>query len=330
MRFQLLIAVGLLFIVLMANSASAQVQERPLPDMTIEEAIAAIQSNRESQRIKGARVLEAKGPKAKEAVPVIIGLLRDEGPLIRIELLHVLVGIGEPAGEAVPELIEGLSHDNFHVRYLCCRALGGVGEAAKPAVQPLIAKLKDSNPSVKRNAAVALGKLGPKVAPDAVKPLVEAMKNWHHLVREHAILAVGEFGELALFAVPDLKAIMDDEKSTVRAQAARSMWKLTGDADVVTPALVDAFRKSNVAGEATIVLAEIGAIDELVGLLNCEPTEMLFPLDALGSLGPKAKSALPALRDLSDHPEKSVREEVQYTISRIEGKEEGGRKDKDE
>ena len=270
-------------------------------------------------------MLEAKGPEAKEAVPVIIALLRDEGPLIRINLLHVLYRIGEPAGEAVPELIDGLSNEDFHVRYLCCRALGVIGKAAKPAVQPLIKKLKDSNPSVRRHAAAALGKLGPTVAPDAVKPLVEAMKDWYVPVSEEAVLAVGGFGELASFAIPDLKTLMEDEDSKVRAPAARSMWKLTGDADLVKLALVDAFRKSNVAGEATLVLAEMEAVDELVGLLNCDPDDMLFPLDALGRLGPKAKSALPALRELSDHPKDYVREEVQYAISQIEGKE----KDKD-
>jgi HEAT repeat protein len=305
---------------LLAAQAFGQFEPPPVPDMTIEEAIAAIQSDRESQRIKGARLLEAKGPEAKEAVPIIIGLLRDEGPLIRMNLLHVLVAIGEPASEAVPELMDGLSNDNFHVRYLCCRALGNVGAAAKPAVRPLIEKLRDTNPSVRRNAALALGKLGPKVAPDAVKPLVEAMKDRFIPVREEAVLAVGQFGELAQFAIPDLKKMMDDREGKVRPQAARSMWKLTGDADLVKPALVDIFRHNNVAGEATLVLAEMGAVDELVGLLNSDPSDMLFPLDALGRLGPKAKSALPALRELTDHPKQYVREEVQHTISLIEGK----------
>ena len=52
MRFNSPIVVGLLCTLLMANSAPAQIREPPLPDMTIEEAIAAIQSNRESRRIR--------------------------------------------------------------------------------------------------------------------------------------------------------------------------------------------------------------------------------------------------------------------------------------
>jgi HEAT repeat protein len=320
MAFRLITTVGVVAVLLFAARASAQFEAPPVPDMTIEQAIAAIQGNDPDQQIDGARLLKAKGAEAKQAVPVILGLLREQGLERRRELLQVLDAIGQPAEEAVPELIKGLSHDNFHVRYLSCRVLGNVGQAARPAVQPLIDKLTDSNPSVRRNAAQALGKLGPQVAPDAVKPLVQAMKDRLVPVREEAVLALGHFGELAQFAIPDLKKMMDDPEGKLRTQAARSMWKLTGDAELVKPALVDAFRNNNVAGEATLFLAELEAVDELVSLLNSPADDLLFPLDALGRLGPKAKKALPALRQLANHPEQSVRDDVQYTIALIEGK----------
>ena len=90
-----------------------------------------------------------------------------------------------------------------------------------------------------------------------------------------------------------------------------------------------AFHKGDPEGLAAAFLAEMGALDELIALLDRQPEEALSVMEALGNLGPKAKSAIPALRKLSLHPEAYVREEAQAAIARIEAEQKSdGQEDK--
>ncbi len=277
-----------------AQGQQAQTQAKPaakVPQLTVDEAIKAIQSNDRVELRKGAIALINSGEAAKKAVPTIMEVLNRQpldGPT---DLLFVLIELGPNAKDAVPVLIKYTGSSNFHARYLACRALGRIGEPSKPAVPIMIKMLDDQVASVRRNAAESLGRLGGKIAPNAVQPLMKATKDPLDPVREAAVLALGNFPELGQPAVPLLKEILQDERSTVRPEAAQSLWLLTKDADLVLPALKVLLKYGDLEWEAAQVMAMMGpaaepAVPELIKSLRRDESVQVFAAAAFGSIGP--------------------------------------------
>jgi HEAT repeat protein len=299
--------------------------EAKRPAMTVEEAIAGLNAPKALTQEQATITLYEAGPRAKDAVPVIIEILNREWPEVRTELLHVLFAIGPDAKDAVPTLIKVSGNFNFHARYLACRVLGRLGEAARPAVPTLIERLGEEVTSVRRNAAWALGALGPDVAPEAVEPLLRTLDDPLAPVREQAVVALGNFGRLGDPAVPRLIAIARDPNSSHRSAACGSLWRLTGDADLVLPILREVLREGNLEWEPAQVLAEMGpaaksAVPDLIEALSKDETAQIFAAEALGSIGPDARTAIEALRKLLENEEPEVREVAKKAIQRIEQK----------
>jgi HEAT repeat protein len=293
--------------------------------MSVEEAIKVLNSQRALQQRKAAIVLVEAGERAKAAVPTIIEILEREWPDVRTELIFVLIELGPEAHQAVPVLLKLTTSENFHARYLACRALGGIGKPSRPAVPRLIELLDDQIASVRRRAAEALGALGDDTAPEAIEPLIKLIAAPHETVREAAVIAVGNFGSLADPALPILKQIAFDQRSTLRPEAALSLWKLTEDADLLTPLLTDLLQTKDAPWEAAEVLAVMGpaaqgAIPALIEALEKEPSLQIRAAEALGNIGPPARPALPALHQLLEHSGKDVRESAAEAIGKIDPK----------
>jgi HEAT repeat protein len=90
----------------------------------------------------------------------------------------------------------------------------------------LAGKLADDSFKVRLKAAIMLGRL-----PDgrSVEPLQRALRDESYLVRAAAARALGNLGyPLAAGAVPALFALVNDEESFVRQEAARALEKLVG------------------------------------------------------------------------------------------------------
>jgi HEAT repeat protein len=324
--------------------------------MTVEQAIEALRSPEESERFKAAvvliqsrdaakqalpaviemmrerpndvppdamRVLEYLGPDAKDALPLILEHLEQKAPDVQHGYLHVTVAMGPVAQAAVPSLMKIMTSDDFHCRYLACRALGVMGPAAKPAVDMMIERLDGDVASVRRNAAVALGRLGADVAPQAVEPLIRVLDDQTATVREAAALAMGNFGKLADPALPRLRAIVSDPRSSSRCQAAFSLWKLTQDKELILPAMLEHLRTRNMEWDSASVLAAMGpaaapAVPDLIKALEGDPSAQMPAAYALGNIGKAAQPALPALKKMATSEEPEVRQFAEEAIKAIE------------
>jgi HEAT repeat protein len=296
----------------------------------VDQAIQALASSDPAQQQWAAGVLVLAGAKAKPAIPAVIETLNrewrklgDDLPKERHDLLFVLEAAGPGAADALPLLMELGKSSNFHIKYKAARVLGAMGPAARPAVPLLIKMASDEYTSVRRRALEALGNLGPEVAPDAFETLVAAMKDPTHPVREQAVLAMGKFREVGQSALPALTETMLNERSPERWQAALSIWRLTQDAELVLPALRSMLANSNMEWDPAVVLGEMGpaaapAVPELIRALEKDESAQIPAAEALGKIGPAAKDALPALRKLLDHPVEIVRQTAQRAIDAIE------------
>ena len=124
-------------------------------------------------RSAAAEALGKIGPAAKDAVPALTELLRDEDAYARSAAAEVLVKIIGPA--AMPKLVELLKDKDTDVCFAAIEVIGKIGPAAKDAVPALAELLNGWGYRSACAAAEALGKIGP-AAKDAVPALAELLK----------------------------------------------------------------------------------------------------------------------------------------------------------
>jgi HEAT repeat protein len=158
----------------------------------------------------------------KDAIPVLISLLRDEGFHVRAAAAKALGRQGPGAKEAVPGLISAL-HDEPYICGRAALALGAIGPDAREAVPALIEIAKKCKGENSLYATDALGKIGPDSAP-AVQVLTEALKNDVACIPVQAATALGRIGSRAKSALPALsKAIHRAENSVFGRDVVEAM-----------------------------------------------------------------------------------------------------------
>jgi HEAT repeat protein len=150
-------------------------------------------------------------------------------------------------------------------------------------------------------AAVELAKQGAPAAPLLAKMLDDSDEN----VRTNAAYALGTMGAQAKAAIPALVQALAVENSAVCSQAAQALGKIGPDA---VPALIATLQKPKNpqavvrAAEALRLLGPVGkaAAPALTAQLTKLPPLLTLPLiDALGTMGPEAKDAVPVLMKLA-------------------------------
>lgn len=239
-------------------------------------------------------------------VPELVDLL-DESNTPGEEVFMLLARIGPAAQGAVPALrryLTDIPRPAFVDPTLSAvQALGWIGPGARPAV-PDLEKLLDSKwPEQRKSAALALWRIDRR-ARQAVPVLVEVLKGGRSSaaapagveaapsVRAQAAEALGVIGAEAREAIPALREASQDQDRDLRVAAAASLWCLEGDAAAVPPVLLAALR------------GEDGLVPQMA-------------VEALGRLGPRARAAVPAIRDLLDNEDIGLRHAAAAALRQI-------------
>jgi hypothetical protein len=189
--------------------------------------------------------------------------------------------------------------------------------------------------------------------PPADRASVSALRKWlggtEAPRRLAALEALGRLGERAREAVPDIEQALTDPHAGPRIAAAEALWKVTGRADAAVTALVDVLRRGTATAriEAAFALGRLGpaasgAVASLIEVveeaeprkgsdalrMSDDPFEAAYidtspasaAADALGDIGPDARSALEALRRASSAKDASLRRAASEAAVRIEAK----------
>jgi HEAT repeat protein len=259
-----------------------------------------------------ARELREGGP---AAVPVLLELLNDPDPHVRLVAGAVLADMGPEAG--VPALVAVLDHglefagvspsddqdrqmrafEWYPVREEALRALIDLGPGAEPAVPVLVHQLKARGYQVSPSVIDALGAVGP--------PAQEALPHLVDLVRY------------------DRQHPKRDD-SHLRARAAQAAWRIDPTGRVVIPALFEfsfrllrdpAVRRafSSVGPRA----AASAAAALVPGLDDADPDVRLWAAEALGNMGPRAADAVPRLVTLLERGEPQARAQAAKALGAI-------------
>jgi len=197
-----------------------------------EEMLSLLSDNQSSQRIIAARAFcELKD---ERAIPLLINLLQDTCPLVRVSASYALGRNTSPT--AVQPLITLLQEDwNGYVRKGVVWALGNSNELQ--TLQPLINSLKTDIPAVRLWAASSIAQIA-QIEYEAVvismAPLIESLrKDTVAAVRSNCAWAVGQLSrELPLNVVYAtaidalIEALVEDEDLGVKEDAKLALLKV--------------------------------------------------------------------------------------------------------
>jgi HEAT repeat protein len=213
-------------------------------------------------------------------------------------------------------LTAALADENPTVRRTTAEALGAYGPAAQSAVPRLISALGDKDEGIADQARLTLSKVGE----GSVRHLVGALNHRNGEIRIGAVRTLATIGPAAQAAGPALLALLDADDGPLRATAAWALGKIHWLKAV--PRLLSAIESSDrkLRDSAKSALSRMGAaaVPGLIDKLGHDDEGVrLRVVDALGAIGPAARDALPALREVMG-PEPKVN--YRWAIERIEGK----------
>ncbi len=270
--------------------------------------------------IEAAKLIEAQGAHADMAVfePLIEPLFKHAnwGGMGRREgkaAADALVRIGQTA---VPMLLENLTSMEGHDRWSALDILGRISEPKAVVLSQARGLLRDPDEYVRRTAIEILGKMGPDALP-AVPELLQQEAVEKVLLDRQNMMTEYEFRQvwiqMALIRIQGPNAdriralashLKCQDESTARF-AAENLGDIGAPAHIVLPELLEALHSTNANTRvgAAGAIGQIGADDDktiaaLIDRLKNDPELYVRQAAAssLGDIGPKAKAALPALR----------------------------------
>lgn len=218
-------------------------------------------------------------------------------------------------GKTAREWAKQLKAAETAMRLEAAQALKQLGADAGAATPELAAALNDDNTAVREASLQALAAIGPD-ARAAVPALLEALKDRDFTYRDRVILALGTTGggdervgaALAGIVVAEWPAADDAPSVGIRpgpapkfSAAGKALMQLGNNARGATKVLAPLVKRKNKYARLTAVqiVSKLGA--EGVPILEQTILDSDYQIakasaDGLVALGPKAKEALPALR----------------------------------
>jgi HEAT repeat protein len=297
---------------------------------------AALSDPHPDTRQDAAWALQKLGPKARPAVPELIRALGDERKATRVNAAGALALVGADARAAAPALLRGLDVDDPDILGPFADALAAVAPDTLEALSILEGRLTSTKDDTRAAAAEALGAWGPvafRVLP-ALAAIVESDRSpVAARAAAAALFLIDGTGDVAIPAVCQLleKRALDFDEEIGNAIAgygrraaphgprlARLLVKMGSpqlqhvllglglEPKDLVPALeaLAARRPADEEEPALRIFRDVDpaggvAIPALIRLLRC-PVRRLIRIGAaaeLAEFGPKARNAVPALRD---------------------------------
>jgi HEAT repeat protein len=302
----------------------------PKNERALAALVAALKTRAANVRKRAAEALGDLGPGAGSVVGALVQTMKDPDPLVRWAAIDALGQIGPAARAAVPPLVEALQEGN--TRGAAVDALGLIGPGAQAAIPALEEVLQGDDGAVRWATAAALVRVGGSGARTGVRYFLKtANLNGGKELYDAEILLVGP-------AAPEARREMLDavRERALRDTAVRifrdknfvpmtkdqlaKVSKFLEDADpgvrCVAAWVVHCARRQ--AGENVDYEEVIGALQE--SLQAADPWARLQAARFLGTFGPYARSAVPALTAAVEDKEEEVRKAAAEALKGIQRK----------
>lgn len=275
-----------------------------------------------------------RGLLGPDDLPEVVKAIKDKRPLVRAGAIALSYKFKDQPKVFAPLLLEALRDENVLVRRNAAAFLGQFGPQ-EGVVAALIEALRDKDEtpmsvvSVAAGDADSLARLREQARP-AIPALMDLSKTGSKWNRYSAILALGYLGKrdkaVAPTVVPFLVEVFQNKTQAIanRTMAAGALGLIGPDSKTAVPALLGALKgedaedpesKSRIRNAVLTALERIGhgaesAVQDLTAVLldkkqNHEDRQIAA--DALGAVGPAAKSSIPALTESLKDKDSQVR-----------------------
>jgi HEAT repeat protein len=216
-------------------------------------------------------------------------LMASQDASLRKSAAEALAWCSKTDVDVVPALLTAALHDKDEgVRQIAEAGLDQLRLSHAKAIHICATQLKDSS-----YAETALRNSGQA----AVPALIEALATDAPASREKAARILGCFGEAAAQAVPALTATLRDKDLDVRLAAAKALWNISKNPDLVIPVMIELLEEkwpaSNDGGEARRRFLQA-------------------VIESLGRIGLPAQAAIPALNQKTKDKNRHISEAAQY------------------
>lgn len=221
------------------------------------------------------------------------------------------------------KVIEKLDSKDFNIQLSACRVLAKIGPKANKAGPRLVRLLEDGIASSRSWASIALGAIGPHEDYDVVKLLDERLDRFYLIDRQRALEGLAYLGDHAKPTLPKVEKLMKDLSKSVPHTAARTHWKITGDAGKAIEVLVRLVPSMDFGVDSMDVLAEMGheakpAVPNLVKQLESpEAPTREAAIYALAAIGKGAKDAIGPLKKMDKDEDVLIRAAAEMAIGKI-------------
>jgi HEAT repeat protein len=267
-------------------------KDKELRRETTERLIEGLKDQDPFVRTQAAHALAALPPAPEITGPIWEKALQDADETTVRNALDAVASLG-PA--AVPRLIHALKHEKLRGQIVYI--LGQIGPPAAPAAPALARLLADKNDRVVHETTLALAKIGPG-AKIAVPSLIDALEHGENSNAATIVYALGKIGPASAPAEPVLSRLLRSPDSPL---ALASAW-----------ALVQIQPASPQLAEKTLYVL-------IAGLDNPLPVARQGAAEAIGQLGPSAKTAVSFLEKASRDENESVRDAAARAIRSVRG-----------
>jgi beta-lactamase regulating signal transducer with metallopeptidase domain/HEAT repeat protein len=305
-------------------------------------------------RINAAMALGSLGRKAAAAIPILRGALQDKEIQIRLyagqalrriasdrsDVMAEVEAVQQQAIPKLPPIPELIEKSKDFANDAGWRAMGDLAfalskartegspvprEVIRDQILPLVDKALDEKDGLFSNAACAVCRaLGKDAEPLLPKVLLIAEND--KLTRLSAIGSLGGMAPGDPRTLPVLIRALDDVIPHIRQNAAAGLQMFGPDAGAAVPGLQRLLkdRDQNVRFNASFALWNIArqppSIPQLVQHLNEDESGDYVPLalcKLFREMGPAAKEAVPALRELLSHWDPKVRKEARAALEKV-------------
>lgn len=250
-------------------------------------------------------------------------LASDDAPVQKMALF-AMQNLGDENTQAMDRMIELMSSKDMNVRIAVCRVLEQLGPKAAPAIDQLVELYKNGVISDRSWATVVLGAIGESDQHDILEILTEQLDAFTQVEKQRAMIGLGHLGSKAKPALQKVTELMKDPSKNCQAQAAVTIWQITGDPEIclnVLKALLPSIDYKFTVLEHVANLGPVaGPLAEVVAKeLDAEDVGIReLAVVALGKIGPDAKATIPQLKKLLSDDDALLRQAVTDAIKAIE------------
>jgi hypothetical protein len=277
-------------------------------------------------RVAAAGALSRLETLSAVGLPALIESLKDGVYPVQECALKAIQRLGPQGAPAVPVLIELLRAGSSSLSEETANALAAIGPAAAPAVEELlrIAKSKSAVSASAPTAAVrALGRVG-ESSDIVMTGLIEVLKGGIVAAREATAAVLAAFGPAAAPAIPELVKMLkrsDDSDGLAFRGWSPARTALAAIGRAAVPALISELHTEG--GDANRIAGALGAIGEpavpaLIDKLETSDSKIqILVAGVLGTIGPAAGAAIPALTRVQEGTLFEVRAAARRALAQI-------------